>query len=1193
MNFSGFEGTDSGIENASEVTSSVEKTDSVIEEKELEMPELEPVEIQDEVNEANESSFDNFNDEMNFDQLELEEPEILEDSDEEDADVFGETSSGASKSALELGDEENEGLEPLPEIEEESGEIEENELEETGEEPEEIEDLNVKNIEQNEPLTKDEIEEGLEEQTDEIPEDLEMGKESDEVQEKELKEEPKAEEGIEDFQEEELEEEPEIEEETEDLPEEELEEEPEAEEDLEDIPEDELEDVPEEDAEEDLEGKVPKETEKLQEEAEEKLEESLEEKVEDTLGEIEETDEEELKEASEETDEEELREVSEEETAEEGLQEVPEEDTDRVSKYEARDVEEHTFEILEQFDAKEETFESAMDGENSEKFVENCSETLDRLNEQKETVKSAKDLKFQEIYNYVTKNNMDRFDTAYDPYYQHLIAEYKAMQQQDDEIRSHVNTIDAQAMSVAYYQELAYESKANDLNRNPFLEQAQTDEIKENGEGKEADEETKEMDSEEKEAAGEIQEANGEGKEIDEKAVELPPEIAEGTDDPETTDYFVDEVRAKETLESFANDKWENLEPDEKKMAIDKLAEYSQDILGLKEPVKIEYYANDVPGDYGGFDKEKNTLFINEKNLQDGPETADTIAHEMRHAYQYMRAEELETNRDLAFAGNFARYIRPEQNQSAYETQIVEKDAALYAQRFRTYAESLNMESLHAESPNAGSLEGLEETAGEKPGGDKSLEIRPDEKTEEKPASRVEKEDSPVSVKKVKYDPEGTENKKYREVFEAEEIGKIKEYVAPVYENAREVGNQDEAFFSYKEHFNIESGHIGKVVEKTCETADDLEKVFAADNYGGLYSPEIDRKTLQMAAFYHDTGMDGNIRAEDYSPGLEKYLDENKGKGTEAELKAEYEQSFRKNHSLQSAVHVLKDREKIQKMGVSPDETAIICFMHSKSCSGLKNLASDGKAWMKALGKIENEVKEYNENHPEEPISFDSKYLCDETGKIDEEKLARMRSSCACIRLGDADGHDYTSMETQGGGRLEVDETTSKVDPLETRARQDALKNQQLLEKNKTGEIPSLAYCEVQDMHITANGVELTNENDRHGMGRIYAAGERNFKELKTEVQTQDGREVLVHSVDLADGNSAVFCTMSCLEERIKEMATLGVAPKGRGEASSDKIRMKQVVHIGRNCSDRVKEEYKQYQAKMYNKWKIQVEIEE
>ncbi len=1083
MNFSGFEGIDRGTENTSEVTPlAMEGSNRGIDAKELHMSELEPVEIRDEVNKANESSFENLNDDMNFDQLELEEPEILENSDEEDVDVFGENSNGASKSALEFGDEENEELKPLMEIEKKSGKIEKNELEETPEE----------------------------EKKDEVPEYLEIGKESDEVQEDELKkieenleEEQGTEESIEDILEKELEEKPERKEK--DVSEENLEDESEAEGNLGDI------------LEEEGAGELQKE----------ELEESLEEKIEEKLDEIE-------------------------EAAEEGLQEAPEEDIDCVSKYKNWDVEEHTSEILEQFDAKEETFEAAMDGENSEKFVENCSETLDRLNEQKEAIERVKDVKFQEIYNYVIENSMDRFDTAHDPYYQQLIAEYKAMQQQDDKIRSRVNTIDAQAMSVAYYQELAYESKANDLKRNPFREHIQDDEIKEDGE---------------------VQETGNEVRGADERTEEFSIEIAEGTDDPEITDYFVNEVRARETLESFANDNWENLELDAKKIAIGKLAEYNQDVLGLKEPVKIEYYACDVLGDYGGFDKEKNTLLINEKNLQDGPETADTIAHEMRHAYQYMRAEELETNRDLAFAGNFARYIRPEQNQSAYATQIVEKDAALYALRFKTYAKSLG---------------GREETAGEK-----SVEIHPEEKTEGKTASRVEKEDSPVSVKKVKYDPEGAENKKFREVFEVEEIGKIKEYVAPIYKNAREIGNRDKAFSFYKEHFNIESGHIGKVVEKTCETADNLEKIFAADNFGGLYSPDIDRKTLQMAAFYHDTGMDGNIWAEDYGSGLEKYLDENKGKGMDAELKAEYEQSFRKNHSLQSAVHVLRDRKKIQEMGVSPDETAIICFMHSKSCSGMKNLASDGETWMKVLGKIEDEVKGYNKNHPEEPIFFDSKCLCDETGKADEEKLARMRSNCACIRMGDADGHDYTSMETQSGGKLEVDENTVRVDPLDTRSRQAALKSQQLLEKNKTGEIPSLAYCEVQNMHITANGTELTNENDRQGMSRIYAAGERNFKELKTEVQIQDGQEVLVHSIDLVDGNNAVFCTMSCLEERIKEMVSLGAALEGWGDASSDKIRMKQVVHIGRNCSDRVKEEYEQYKAKMYNKWKIQLEIEE
>ena len=836
---------------------------------------------------------------------------------------------------------------------------------------------------------------------------------------------------------------------------------------------------------------------------------------------------------------------------------VEEQEMRNISQYEMQGLNERVNGIVEEFEEQDASYEAAVNGENSEEFVENCNETLNKLNEQKDIVQSAKDLKFQEIYEYVTKNEMERFDTEHDPYYQHLISEYRALLQQDEEIRSHVNTIDAQAMTVAYYQELPYDSQANINNPHPFHTSVYSDAelgIAKNG--------------------------------------ELPKEIAEGNDDPETTDYFVDEVRADKTMEKFCQGNWENLEPDEKKAAIEKLAEYNYDILGIKEPIKIEYYDKNVEGDYGGYDEKSNTLFINIRNLQNGPETADTVAHEMRHAYQHMRAGELETNRDLSFAINFSRYIKPEQNQSAYEQQIVEKDAALYAQRFKKYVESLDST--------------MEKST------DKTVENKADraKNADYGKAATVDSSKVPDSIKKVKNNPEGAENKKLREVFETEEIERIKEMVCSHYENAGQIGKINEKLKFYKEHNNIETGHIYKTLEKTCETANDVEELFASDDFGGLYSPYIDRKTLQMAALYHDTGMDGNILAEKYEEGLENYIEdakkediEKKGnvekkEKTDEELKKEYEDNFRNNHSLQSAIHVLRDREKIQSMGVDPDEVAIICFMHSKSCSGMKNLADGGGKWLGSFQKIENAVDSYNKKHPEETITFNKECLCNEKGEIDEEKLARMRSSCICIRLGDADGHDYTTNETQGGRKIEIDEKTVNVDPYDVRKSRIEAKEQCASLEERRNLKTSLAQFEVRKMDIYEGGQKLTDENDESGIGRIYAVGEKNFKKLQTEVQDEGDRKVLVHSVELTDGNMAPYSTLYCLEERVKEMATFGIAPTPEGKKeeayqSCDKINMKQIIHIGKNCSEHVKREYSRYAGIMYNKWKVRVEIKE
>ena len=1240
MGFNGFEGTDGGAENVSEVSPSIEETEINDSMAEIDLPDLEPVEMQDEINEdafeSNESTYD----EANFDDLVLEEPEIIEEDDGDD-DVFGETSSGASKHAIIDALKESEDIEePEEDIEEEAEEPEEaleeepEELEETEEdleeEPEEIEE------------TEEDLEEELEEEAEEVEETLEEEPEEEvEEEQEELEEEAEEPEELEEAEEpEELEEETEEPEEIEET-EEELEEEvEETEEELEEMEKESVEEKTEElekEAEnvedpEELQEKVEElkeesEESELTEEQEEKLE-NLEKtskyleqseketsEVEEKQNEIKENEDiidedlkdhlqseyatyednlrfqdelsrqkEELLNSREEITahkaeiekmledetltEEQRNELLESHTALEQQEEdldtkieknseqmemlkVEEQEMRNISQYEMQGLNERVNGIVEEFEEQDASYEAAVNGENSEEFVDNCNETLNKLNEQKDIVQSAKDLKFQEIYEYVTKNEMERFDTEHDPYYQHLISEYRALLQQDEEIRSHVNTIDAQAMTVAYYQELPYDSQANINNPHPFHTSVYSD--------------------------AELGIA---------KNVELPKEIAEGNDDPETTDYFVDEVRADKTMEKFCQGNWENLEPDEKKTAIEKLAEYNYDILGIKEPIKIEYYDKNVEGDYGGYDEKSNTLFINIRNLQNGPETADTVAHEMRHAYQHMRAGELETNRDLSFAINFSRYIKPEQNQSAYEQQIVEKDAALYAQRFKKYVESLDST--------------MEKST------DKTVENKADraKNADYGKAATVDSSKVSDSIKKVKNNSEGAENKKLREVFETEEIERIKEMVCSHYENAGQIGKINEKLKFYKEHNNIETGHIYKTLEKTCETANDVEELFASDDFGGLYSPYIDRKTLQMAALYHDTGMDGNILAENYEEGLENYIKDSKEKNTEKknktdeELKKEYEDNFRNNHSLQSAIHVLRDREKIQSMGVDPDEVAIICFMHSKSCSGMKNLADGGGKWLKSFEKIENEVDSYNKKHPEETITFNKKCLCNEKGGIDEEKLARMRSSCICIRLGDADGHDHTTNETQGGRKIEIDEKTVNVDPHDVRKSRIEAKEQCASLEERRNLKTSLAQFEVRKMDIYEGGQKLTDENDESGIGRIYAVGEKNFKKLQTEVQTEGDKKVLVHSVELTDGNMAPYSTMYCLEERVKEMATFGSAPTPEGKKegayqSCDKINMKQVIHIGKNCSEHVKREYSRYAGIMYNKWKVRVEIKE
>ena len=229
-----------------------------------------------------------------------------------------------------------------------------------------------------------------------------------------------------------------------------------------------------------------------------------------------------------------------------GMLKVEEQEMRNISRYEMQGMDEKVSSIMEQFDAKEGSFKDAMDGKNSREFVEKCDETLGKLSEQKGIVESAKDLKYREIYDYVTKNSMDRYDTTYDRQYQQLLSEYRNIIQQSENIQTQIKTIDAQALSVGYYQNISYESKSNSDSRHEFHTSVYSDEELGIKEVKEDEEKTEKNIEEENESA------------LEEKIAEALTEIKEGRDDPKTTDYFLDEAKVKAALESFSQENWEN-----------------------------------------------------------------------------------------------------------------------------------------------------------------------------------------------------------------------------------------------------------------------------------------------------------------------------------------------------------------------------------------------------------------------------------------------------------------------------------------------------------------------------------------------------------------------------------------------------------------------------------------------------------
>lgn len=136
-------------------------------------------------------------------------------------------------------------------------------------------------------------------------------------------------------------------------------------------------------------------------------------------------------------------------------------------------------------------------------------------------------------------------------------------------------------------------------------------------------------------------------------------------------------------LDGFQADNWENMALSEQKEQINGLFDYVNDVLRLENPPIIEYYNDAEQGNYGGYNPETNTLSINEYMLYEADEAADTVAHELWHAYQHERASNPQSTKDFQYQFGFDNYIRPGDDFDGYRSQLVEAEARAFADQFK------------------------------------------------------------------------------------------------------------------------------------------------------------------------------------------------------------------------------------------------------------------------------------------------------------------------------------------------------------------------------------------------------------------------------------------------------------------------------------------------------------------------------
>lgn len=143
-----------------------------------------------------------------------------------------------------------------------------------------------------------------------------------------------------------------------------------------------------------------------------------------------------------------------------------------------------------------------------------------------------------------------------------------------------------------------------------------------------------------------------------------------------------------ELLQNIKDTEWIYLDEYEKMEMIDTLSDKIGEMLELKEQPEVIYYDADE-NDCGAYNQATNSIELNSSLLTSPEDLIETIAHELRHAYQYQKSRDPETRLDLLYRVNFENYISPISLGDGkylfftdYQDQLVEVEARAFAKQF-------------------------------------------------------------------------------------------------------------------------------------------------------------------------------------------------------------------------------------------------------------------------------------------------------------------------------------------------------------------------------------------------------------------------------------------------------------------------------------------------------------------------------
>lgn len=364
------------------------------------------------------------------------------------------------------------------------------------------------------------------------------------------------------------------------------------------------------------------------------------------------------------------------------------------------------------------------------------------------------------------------------------------------------------------------------------------------------------------------------------------------------------------------------------------------------------------------------------------------------------------------------------------------------------------------------------------------------------------------------------ENKK--SIYESENpetADKVRDIIKPYYDNAQDLAKNDPMGRAFTDH---NEDHVEMVAEKSLEAGDAIKESVEKGGMGGeqkeghiAFSSDVDKKTLEGAALSHDTGMsgDGYALTPAMSEDGKQLKDENGKKMYEKDSDGNYVihledngnfNEVRENHSLNSAINVLENRDQYKDAGYTDeqvDKMAAECMAHSKSSSGVGDLNSK-EDWSDCFDRIDSTVDAYNKDHHDSPISFDRTAF-----ESDDSKLGSLASETLALRVGDVSRDSFPGTESQSGEAVNVDRST--ID-------------------NHGGSVES--ELKNADITIGENGDQIDNLKSRQ-----VHTGEQNISDNDTFTNENGG---LTHEITVADGASAPKCTQEALGDHLGELAS-------------------------------------------------------